>query len=104
MGPDFGADTVRYVYAVAMKYVRDEDAVRITRNDAPVRSADVTATFTMLDMEMPTQEYRLREETPGRYVHAAPALVMVGRWGLTFQIAPQRGAPFSVVLVDRANG
>jgi copper transport protein len=84
--------------------VPNDFAVRITRNDAPVRSADVTATFTMLDMEMPTQEYRLREETPGRYVHAAPALVMVGRWGLTFQIAPQRGAPFSVVLVDRANG
>jgi hypothetical protein len=29
---------------------------------------------------------------------------MVGRWGLTFEIAPPDGQPFTVVLVDRANG
>jgi RNA polymerase sigma-70 factor (ECF subfamily) len=34
MGPDFGADTVRYVYAVAMKYVRDEDAAWDVTQDA----------------------------------------------------------------------
>lgn len=34
MGKDFGADTVRYVYAVAMKYVRDEDAAWDVTQDA----------------------------------------------------------------------
>jgi len=34
MGPEFGPDTVRYVYAVAMKYVRDEDAAWDVTQDA----------------------------------------------------------------------
>ena len=37
---------------------------------------------------MPTQEYQLKETSPGVYARAAPALVMVGKWGLTFQITP----------------
>jgi copper transport protein len=58
----------------------------------------------MLDMEMGTQSYALTETSPGVYSHAAPALVMVGHWGLSFDITPKNGAPFSVLLVDRANG
>jgi len=58
----------------------------------------------MLDMEMPSQAYRLDERAPDLYERAAPALVMVGHWGLTFQIAPPGAQPFSVLLVDRANG
>jgi copper transport protein len=84
--------------------VSNDFAVRITRAGAPVRGADVIATFTMLDMEMPTQAYRLAERSPGLYEHAAPALVMVGRWGLSFEVAPPSEAPFTVVIVDRANG
>jgi hypothetical protein len=38
---------------------------------------------------MPTQEYQLSETAPGVYSRAAPALVMVGRWGLTFQVTPK---------------
>ena len=79
-------------------------AVRITRGGQPVRGADVTATFAMLDMEMGTQEYRLAETAPGLYQHAAPALVMVGHWGLSFGVAPRGEKPFDVLLVDRANG
>ncbi len=45
--------------------VPDEFAVRITRNGAPIRGATVIATFAMLDMEMPTQAYRLAETSPG---------------------------------------
>jgi hypothetical protein len=30
--------------------------------------------------------------------------VMVGHWGLSFQIAPPGQKPFTVVLVDKANG
>jgi copper transport protein len=84
--------------------VSNDFAVRITRGGAPVRGANVIATFTMLDMEMPTQAYHLAERSPGLYEHAAPALVMVGRWGLTFEVEPAGRQPFTVVLVDRANG
>ena len=80
-------------------------AVRITKNGRPVTGVDVTATFTMLDMEMQSQSYQLSERSPGLYQHSAPALVMVGHWGLSFGITP-RGAttPFNILLVDRANG
>jgi len=64
----------------------------------------VTATFAMLDMEMGTQAYHLAETAPGVYQRDAPALVMVGHWGLSFAITPPSGAPFTVLLVDRANG
>ena len=61
-------------------------------------------TFEMLDMEMGNQAYRLEETQPGVYGHAAPALVMVGHWGLSFNVAPKGAAPFDVLLVDKANG
>jgi copper transport protein len=78
--------------------------LRITRNGQPVRGADVTAGIAMLDMEMGQQAYRLREVSAGLYEHAAPALVMVGHWGLSFDVTPPGGAPFTVVLVDHATG
>jgi copper transport protein len=84
--------------------VSNQFAVRIDHGGRPVRGADVTATFTMLDMEMPAVSYTLSEVSPGLYEHSAPALVMVGHWGLSFAIAPQGAAPFTVLLVDRANG
>jgi copper transport protein len=84
--------------------VPNQFAVRIDRGTTPVRSADVTATFTMLDMEMPAQSYKLSEASPGLYEQSAPALVMVGHWGLSFAIAPQGATPFTVLFVDRANG
>ena len=43
-------------------------------------------------------------DEPGLYTHAAPALVMVGHWGLSFNVAPRGHAPFDVLLVDKANG
>ncbi len=83
---------------------QNEFSVRITHNGVPVRGADVVATFTMLDMEMPSQSDRLAETQPGTYVRSAPALVMVGHWGLSFQVQPRGGQPFSVLLLDRAGG
>jgi copper transport protein len=79
-------------------------AVSITKDGQPVRGADVLLTFAMLDMEMQNQEYRLTETSPGVYSRATPALVMVGHWGLTFNVTPKGGTPFNVSLVDRANG
>jgi copper transport protein len=79
-------------------------AVRITRAGRPVRSADVTATFTMLDMEMGQQAYHLQHTGGGNYRRAAPALVMVGHWGLSFDVRPPDGQPFSVLLLDKARG
>jgi copper transport protein len=78
--------------------------VAISRGGRPVRNADVTVDFAMLDMEMGQQAYHLSETAPGTYGHAAPALVMVGHWGLSFQIAPPGQKPFMVLLVDKANG
>jgi hypothetical protein len=55
-------------------------------------------------MEMPQQEYQLTEIQPGLYSRAAPALVMVGKWGLTFQVQPPHALPFTALIVDEANG
>jgi copper transport protein len=84
--------------------VPNDFAVQLTRNGRPVRGAEVVATFTMLDMEMPAQSYRLSESAPGVYGHAAPALVMVGHWGLSFDVRPRGAQPFTVLFLDRANG
>jgi copper transport protein len=78
--------------------------VTIARRGVAVRHAEVVATFTMLDMQMPSQSYRLAETRPGTYERAAPALVMVGRWGLAFHVTPPGGKPFDVLVLDRANG
>ncbi len=79
-------------------------ALRLTKGGRPVRGADVTVQFAMLDMEMPSQEYRLAEVHPGVYQRRAPALVMVGHWGLTFAVAPPGAQPFDVLVVDHAAG
>jgi copper transport protein len=79
-------------------------AVRITRGGKPVKSADVTVTFTMLDMQMGQLAYHLADMGNGLYRRSAPALVMVGRWGLAFDVRPPHGQPFDVLLVDRARG
>src|SRR5262249_17910790 len=84
--------------------VPDTFSVAVTKGGKPGSPADVRATFTMLDMEMGQLAYHLPETTPGHYGRAAPALVMVGHWGLSFEIRPQGAAPFTVALVDRANG
>jgi copper transport protein len=79
-------------------------SLRITRGGAPVRGAEVVIGATMLDMEMGTQSYPLPETAPGVYTHSAPALVMVGHWGLSFDITPKGRPAFTVLLVDRASG
>jgi copper transport protein len=84
--------------------VPNDFSAEVTRNGLPVRGADVTLRFDMLDMEMQSLEYRLAEVRPGVYERSEPTLVMVGRWGLTLTVTPKRGAPASVVLLDRAGG
>ncbi len=79
-------------------------ALQITKDGQPVTGADVTITFEMLDMEMGNQEYQLSETAPGVYSHPAPALVMVGHWGLSFNVTPKNGEPFSALVVDHATG
>jgi copper transport protein len=82
----------------------DSFALRLTKNGQPVSGANVTLTFNHLEMQMPQQQYALKEVSPGVYSRAAPALVMVGRWGLSFQVAPRTGPPFTALVVDQANG
>ena len=82
----------------------DSFALRLTKGGQPVRGANVTLTFNHLEMQMPQQEYQLTETQPGVYSRAAPALVMVGKWGLAFQITPKSGPPFTALVVDQADG
>jgi hypothetical protein len=82
----------------------DTFALRLSRGGVPVRGANVTLTFNHTEMQMPQQQYQLTETRPGVYTRAAPALVMVGRWALDFQIAPASAPPFSALIIDQANG
>jgi copper transport protein len=82
----------------------DSFALRITRGGQPVRRANVTLTFNHTEMEMPEQEYQLAETGPGVYSRSSPALVMVGKWALSFQITPQGGRSFTALILDQANG
>ena len=111
VGPGTVAHTVRrgaYELEVLVSPNRaaapDSFALRITRGGQPVRGATVTLTFNHLEMQMPQQEYQLAEVQPGVYSRAAPALVMVGKWGLSFQVTPPQGPPFPALIVDQANG
>jgi copper transport protein len=82
----------------------DSFALRLTKNGQPVRGANVTLTFNHTEMQMPQQEYQLTETSPGVYSRAAPALVMVGKWALDYQITPPGAPPFSALILDQANG
>lgn len=85
--------------------VPNDFSVRLSRDGKPVTGADIVIRVSMLDMEMGDQEYRLSETAPGVYTHAAPALVMVGHWGLSFNVTPRGSTqPFDVVIVDHATG
>jgi copper transport protein len=84
--------------------VPNEFSVQIAKGGKPVTGADVVQTLEMLDMDMQNQEYRLTETSPGTYTMSRPALVMVGHWGLSFDVTPPAGQTFTVLLVDRANG
>ena len=79
-------------------------SLTLTRNGKPVPGAEVITKFDMLDMEMGEQSYRLREQRPGVFSKSAPALVMVGHWGLQFEVTPPGGKPFVVTLLDKASG
>jgi copper transport protein len=82
----------------------DSFALRITKGGKPVRGANVTLTFNHTEMQMPQQEYQLAETRPGIYSRSAPALVMVGKWALGFQITPRGGPSFTALILDQANG
>jgi copper transport protein len=78
--------------------------VSLTRNGQPVKGAQVISRFDMLDMDMGEQSYQLRELRPGTFSKTVPALVMVGHWGLQFEVTPPGVQPFVVTLLDRASG
>jgi copper transport protein len=111
VGPGRVAETVHrngYVLQVLVSPNKaaapDRFGLRITRGGVPVRGAEVTLTFNHLEMEMPQQEYQLKETGPGLYTRSAPALVMVGKWGLAFSVTSRSGPPLNALIVDEANG
>src|SRR5206468_7181293 len=100
VGPGPVATTVsKSPYKVRVRVTPNRAAVpnafslALTRDGKPVPGAEVITKFDMLDMEMGEQSYRLREERPGVFSKSAPALVMVGHWGLQFEVTPPRGKP-----------
>ena len=82
----------------------DSFALRVTKGGRPVRHADITLTFNHTEMQMPQQQYQLTETRPGVYSRRAPALIMVGKWALAFNVSPPGGAPFTALIIDEANG
>jgi copper transport protein len=111
VGPGAVSRTVArdgYTFAVRISpnraAVPNDFAVRVTKSGRPVRGAAVTLRFDMLDMEMQSLEYTLPETEPGLYARSAPALVMVGHWGLTLTMTPPTGPQVNVVVEDRAGG
>jgi copper transport protein len=78
--------------------------VVVRKDGKPVTGAAVTETFAMLDMEMGRQEYELTETAPGTYGRETSALVMAGRWGLTVRVQPPGAEPFTVTILDHADG
>ena len=111
VGPGPVATTVsKSPYKVQVRVTPNRAAVsnafslKLTRDGKPVPGAGVITKFDMLDMEMGEQSYRLREQRPGVFSKSAPALVMVGHWGLQFEVTPPGGKPFVVTLLDKASG
>jgi copper transport protein len=84
--------------------VQNNFSVTVTKNGKPVPGAQVITKFDMLDMQMGEQSYRFDERAPGTFSKAAPALVMVGHWGLQFEVTPPGAQPFIVTLLDKAGG
>jgi copper transport protein len=84
--------------------VNNSFRVTVTKDGQPVQGAEVVTQFNMLDMEMGTQSYRFRQTRPGSFSKSAPALVMVGHWGLQFEVTIPGQQPFVVTLLDKAGG
>ncbi|MGZ6729152.1 MAG: copper resistance protein CopC [Gaiellaceae bacterium] len=99
-----GPYTLRVLVHPNKAVVPNSFALALTKNGKPVRGADVTLSLSMLDMQMANQELQLTETRPGIYARPAPALVMVGHWGLAFNVTPRSGAPFTALVVDHATG
>jgi len=99
-----GPYTLRVLVHPNKAVVPNSFALALTKNGKPVRRADVTLSLSMLDMQMANQELQLTETRPGIYARPAPALVMVGHWGLEFNVTPKGGTPFTALVVDHATG
>jgi YtkA-like len=74
--------------------------VAVTHVGLPLRRADITISFTMPAMAMGTETFRLDERSPGLYSYLGPALMMPGRWDLTFTVGTRVARPFTAVVVD----
>ena len=99
-----GPYTLRVLVHPNKAVVPNSFGLALTKNGKPVQGADVTLSFSMLDMQMANQELQLTETRPGVYARPAPALVMVGHWALAFNVTPKGGTPFTALVVDHATG
>jgi copper transport protein len=96
--------TLRFGVAPNRAAANNRFEVALRRDGRPVDGAKLTLGFAMLDMEMGRQAFTLPETAPGTYGREAPALVMVGRWGVTLDVEPPGADPFSLTILDHAEG
>ena len=75
-------------------------SLRLAHAGRPLDGARIQATFTMLDMDMPSVSASFSGSGPGRYRASTPALGMAGHWGLRIDVRPPRGSRFAVNVVD----
>ena len=69
-----------------------------------MRGATVTLAFNHLEMEMPQQEYALREISPGRVLAGSAGADHGRQVGPVVQRRPPGHAPFTALIVDQADG
>jgi copper transport protein len=111
VGPGPVASTVKSNgYTLKLRVAPNQAAAQnsfslaISKNGKPLTGATVVGGFSMLDMEMGTQSHVLKETSPGIYTLSAPALVMVGHWGISFEITPPGKQEFTATVIDRTTG
>jgi predicted metal-binding membrane protein len=95
-----GAFEVRFTLDPNRAFAGTRLSLTLVRAGRPVNGARISATLTMLDMDMPGVTARLAAGGGGRYGASLPPLGMAGRWGMTARVVPPRGAPFTVNAVD----
>ncbi len=111
VGPGVARHTVQKgSYRIALRIAPNRAArsnefeLKLTKSGQPVRGAQVSVEFVMLDAAMQSSGYVLPESAPGTYAVSKPALVMVGQWELRFSITPPQAQAFDFTVVDTVGG
>jgi hypothetical protein len=75
-------------------------ALQLSRAGRRIRHGSVSLAFEMADMQMPRQQYELRQTRRGVYTRALRAPTMAGRWDLSFTVLLEGARPLTIRLID----